>query len=286
MTGPGIRHAAAGHEPALTDAEAAAYLRALGLERRDPDRAFLDDIVRAQLERVPFENVSKLYRLATAGLRDVPAFDVHLDGIVRLHAGGTCYANNFHLWRLLLSLGFAARLCAADMRSPDVHAAIVVGVDGAGLLVDAGYGAPFVRPMPLDGPGDVVVRNGRDRYIVRPRDAAGRTRLDLFRNGVLRHGYTLKPAARVPGDFAAAVADSFRPDATFMNAVLVTRATRTGSTAICNLTVLRSSPDATRTERLAGRDALIDAIRAGFGIPAEITRRAISGVQLSADPYA
>ena len=275
-----------GGEAGLTDGEAAAYLRVLGLERRDPDRAFLDGIVRAQLERVPFENISKLFRLATSGLRGVPAFAVHLEGIERLHLGGTCYANNFHLWRLLTTLGFAARLCAADMRTADVHAAIVVAIDDAELLVDAGYGAPFVDPLPLDRRRDVAVRSGRDRYVLRPRDATGRSRLDLVRNGTLRHGYTLKPEARLPGDFAPAVGASFRPDATFMNAVLVTRTTVAGSVAICNLSLLRSTVEDTLVTHIADRAALIAAIEAEFGIPTEVTRRALAGVELSADPWA
>ena len=42
-------------------------------------------------------------------------------------------------------------------------------------------------------PTDHVVELGRDRYVLRPLDAAGCSRLDMYRDGKLRHGYLAKP---------------------------------------------------------------------------------------------
>ena len=70
---------------------------ALGVPRREPGPAALDELVAAHVTRVPFENVSKLYRLRRLGLAGLPPLDVFLDGIERYRLGGTCYSNNCHL---------------------------------------------------------------------------------------------------------------------------------------------------------------------------------------------
>ncbi len=198
------------------------YLRLLGVPARAPSLAALDELVRAQLTRVPFENVSKLHR-RRAGLRELPDLERHLDGVERHHFGGTCYPNNLHLHGLLAELGYDVRLCGADMTKPDVHLACIVTVDGHEHIVDGGYGAPFLAPLPRDLDRDHVIELGRERYVLRPQDAAGRSRLDLYRDGVLQHGYLLKPEPRRIEEFAAVIADSFRDDATFMNALVAVR---------------------------------------------------------------
>ena len=99
MTAPRRR---ANHPPGgMSDALASRYLRLLGVPRREPTLAALRELVAAQLQRVPFENVSKLYRFRRSGFRGIPDLERHLDDIERLHCGGTCYANNYHLHRLL-----------------------------------------------------------------------------------------------------------------------------------------------------------------------------------------
>jgi N-hydroxyarylamine O-acetyltransferase len=88
--------------PALVDR----YLRLLEVPRRPPSPEALAELTAAQLIRVPFENVSKLVRLRGMGLKELPPVELHLEGIERFHLGGTCYANNFHLYTLLGALGY------------------------------------------------------------------------------------------------------------------------------------------------------------------------------------
>ncbi|HVN33561.1 MAG TPA: arylamine N-acetyltransferase [Thermoanaerobaculaceae bacterium] len=265
--------------PTLSDAQVDVYLRALGVAKTAPTQRALDELVRAQATRVPFENISKLYRFKHQGLAGIPSIEDYLEGIVRFHFGGTCYPNNFHFCRLLRSLGFDAALCGADMPSgEDVHAAITVAIDGRDLLVDVGYGAPFLEPLPRDAANDVVLRYGRDFYVLRPRDGQGRSRLDMYRDGELLHGYLLKPTPRPIEHFSRAVRASFREDATFMNAVDLIRFSNTDSVVIYNLSIIRSWPDRFSIERLPDREALVQAIEREFGIPAEIARDAIAGL--------
>jgi arylamine N-acetyltransferase len=71
------------------------YLGLLGVRRTEPGIQALEEIVRAHMVRVPFENISKLYHARTSGVRGIPDLAQYLDGIERFHFGGTCYANNF-----------------------------------------------------------------------------------------------------------------------------------------------------------------------------------------------
>ncbi len=264
---------------AFSTAQTDRYLRALGVPAAAPGPAALDELVRAHATRVPFENVSKLYRFKHEGLTGIPAIEQYLDGIERFRFGGTCYPNNVHFCRLLRTLGYDAALCGADMPSgEDVHAAIAVRAGGRDLLVDVGYGAPFLRALPRDAAEDVVVRFGRDRYVLRPRDGRGRSRLDMYRDDELLHGYLFKPVPRPVEHFDGVVRDSFRPEATFMNAVDLVRHWDDRSVVIYNFAVIRSTADGFAVERLPDRDALVDAIEAEFGIPAAVARDAIAGL--------
>jgi N-hydroxyarylamine O-acetyltransferase len=265
--------------PTLSEAQLNAYLRVLGVTKAEPGQAPLAELVRAQVTRVPFENISKLYRFKHQGLSGIPSVEVYLDGIRRFHFGGTCYPNNFHFCCLLRTLGYEAALCGADMPSgEDVHAAVTVTIEGRDLLVDVGYGAPFLEPLPRDVGHDVVVPFGRDHYVLKPRDAQGRSRMDMYRDGELIHGYLLKPTPRPIEHFSKAVRDSFSAGATFMNAVDLIRFSDRNSVVIYNLSIIRSTADRFSIERLPDREALIRAIEREFGIPVEIVRDAIAGL--------
>jgi N-hydroxyarylamine O-acetyltransferase len=265
--------------PTLSQAQLDAYLRVLGVSKAEPGQAALAELVRAQVTHVPFENISKLYRFKHQGLNGIPSIGVYLEGIRRFHFGGTCYPNNFHFSCLLRTLGYEAALCGADMPSgEDVHAAVTVAIEGRDLLVDVGYGAPFLEPLPRDVGHDVVVRFGRDHYVLKPRDRQGRSRMDMYRDGELIHGYLLKPTPRPIEHFSKAVRDSFSASATFMNAVDLIRFSDRDSVVIYNLSIIRSNADRFSIERLPDRGALVQAIEREFGIPVEIVRDAIAGL--------
>ena len=56
------------------------YLSLLGVQRRKPGVDALGELVRAHLERIPFENISKLYYQKHLGLRGLPGLERFLDG--------------------------------------------------------------------------------------------------------------------------------------------------------------------------------------------------------------
>ena len=98
----------------------------------------------------------------------VPSIDLYLDGIENYRFGGTCYSNNFHFYSLLRTLGYEVKLSAADMKTPGVHAVILAACEGREYLIDPGYAAPFLSPLPRDLAKDYVITLGRDRYVLKP----------------------------------------------------------------------------------------------------------------------
>ncbi|HEX9189575.1 MAG TPA: arylamine N-acetyltransferase [Vicinamibacteria bacterium] len=264
------------------DAALVRYLGLLGVARRPPGLEALTELTSAHLTRIPFENVSKLYYgRRNAPPRRPPDLVRYLDGIERHHLGGTCYANAFNLHLLLAHLGYDVSLCGADMSAPDVHLVNVVWVEGRPYLVDVGYGAPFLEPLPLDVAEDQEIAWGRERYVLTPRDAAGRSRLELHRDGELRHGYTVNPAPRRIEEFAQVIADSFSDEATFMHALLIARFWPTRSVTLRNRTLIEAEGTRYRLRQIPGRADLPAAIEEHFLIPRGMAREALDGVDLT-----
>lgn len=254
------------------------YLAILGVEAGPPTLERLGRLVRAQLERAPFENLSKLYYLRTRGLRGVPDLSLYLDGIERHGFGGTCYSNNPYLYGLLEALGYSVSLCGADMSEPDVHIALVVHLDGREYLVDVGYAAPFLAPMPRDLDHDFEVSLGEERWVLAPRDEQGRSAVHHYRAGERIHGYRVKPEPRRPEFFAPIVLDSFRAGSTFMNRARVVSFADGESLQLSDFTLVRSTATGAEIIRLAGAEEVYRVIEQRFGIAAEIARVALAGV--------
>jgi len=254
----------------------ARYLALLGIEPKRPAYPALEELVAAHMMRIPFENVSKLYYLKREDLRSIPDFERYLSGIESFNFGGTCYSNNYYLNRLLRHLGYDAVLCGADMSSPDVHVVNIVTLDGREFLVDTGYAAPFLKPLPRGETADYEVSLGRDRYVLRPRDRSGNSRVDHYRDDSLIHGYTAKPTPRSIDHFLPAIRSSFEADSTFMNRLLLVRSFDDRSLAIRDFSVIESEGRECRVRPLADQDELVAAIEREFGIPAAIAMEAIS----------
>lgn len=254
------------------------YLEILGAAPEPPSLRALTALVCAQLTTVPFENVSKLFLRQREGAETVPTLDRYLDGIERFHLGGTCYAANGYFNLLLRYLDYDARLCGADMNHPDVHLVSMVRLAGREFLVDVGYAAPFFEPLPRDLPTEHVISWGEERYVLEPRDAAGRSQLHHEHRGRRIHGYLAKPHARSLAYFDRVMRDSYADAATFMNAVMLVRFWPGRSVRIHNLELVESTPDSARVTALADREELVEAVRQHFGIPGAIVRGALEGL--------
>jgi len=261
------------------------YLAILGVKAEPPSLNHLTRLVHAQITRVPFENISKLYLRKTQGAAYIPTLEEHLDGIERFGFGGTCYANNPYFAQLLRHLGYDVTMCGADMSKPDVHVVSVVRIEGREYLVDAGYGAPFYEPMPRDLDHKHEISFGRNQYVLHPQDGQGRSRMDHIHHGELIHGYVVKPEPRTIDHFDTVIRESYSEAATFMNVVVVERFFPDRSLRFHNFTFTESTPDSATTTRLADKGELVEALEHYCGFPSNIAREAIADIALDADIY-
>ncbi|HVN77568.1 MAG TPA: arylamine N-acetyltransferase [Terriglobia bacterium] len=261
------------------------YLSILGVSRREPTRDALFELVRSHMLRIPFENLSKIYYRKHQGLIGLPGLELFLEGIERFNLGGTCYANNFHIHELLANLGYQVMLCGADMSNPDVHVVNIVNSEGRDYLVDVGYAAPFLTPLPRDLKTDYCVSLGSDQYILRPQDSRGYSHLEFYRNGTPRHGYWVKPFPRQIGEFDRVIAGSFDKSATFMNALLMTRFFPDRSIVIRNLSLMESHGTVTQTRGLASLEELAQAVHDHFAIPLALILDVVNEFERLEDPW-
>ncbi|MFC1707546.1 arylamine N-acetyltransferase [Planctomycetota bacterium] len=269
----------------MTATQRRKYLSILGVEAGPPSRAELANLIRTHVLAVPFENISKLYYAKVLGEKGLPTLDRYLEGIARHNFGGTCSSNNYYLFSLLGHLGYEAKFCGSDMSQPDSHTVIVVSIDGGEFLVDVGYGAPFFAPLPLDLDSPHTVGFGGDRYVLKPRDQNGYSRLELHRDGKHAHGYLVKPYPIEQDQFASFVRESFMETATFMNGTLLVRYFPDHAVRLHNFSLTESTATTASTVNLASLEELVAVIVKRFGITEQVVRKATAGMQAFRDVF-
>lgn len=261
------------------------FLKLLGVKAARPSMHFLTGLINAHLSVVPFENISKLYYRDRFSQKGIPSLLQYLDGISGYHFGGTCYANNYYFFRLLEYLGFSVKLCAADIRRPGTHMVVLVTIDKRDYLVDVGYAAPFNLPVPMNLEADYSIRYGRDEYVFKPRDDKGCTRLEMFRNGAYKHGYLVRPESCNLDDFSKVISESFRPDATFFRALLLTRFISGRFCILHNMLYTESTANGSDSMELQSKDELVELVENRFQIPSAITGKLLTELDLSGDAW-
>jgi N-hydroxyarylamine O-acetyltransferase len=151
------------------------YVRFLGTDVRKPSLPYLRSLIRLHLERIPFENISKIHyylHRGRTGLIWLPPLETHLAGMEDRGLGGNCYVLNAHFGRLLQALGFQVDLVRAA--GGNTHLALMVTVEGRSYYVDVGYGAPLFEPLLLEeqprftrfGEEVEITRLGDLRYLI------------------------------------------------------------------------------------------------------------------------
>jgi len=197
------------------------YLRLLGFDHAPHGLEGLRKLVRQQVNRVPFENISKLLLIAREQRGRITTLAEYLDGIERYDLGGTCYTANPFFAELLREIGYDADLLGCDMSHANVHTAIRVRLDGNEYHVDAGYGGPFYEPLSLaELPHEMS--NSPYRYVL-DRGGDGRLALNVFQGAERIHGYAVNEDPRRLDFFNDIILDSFAPTATFMTRLCVFR---------------------------------------------------------------
>lgn len=142
------------------------YLRLLGVEHAAPGLSALTALTQAQVLRVPFANTAAIRRRRAHLGRPAPPVDPEalLTAWEQGTAGGVCFEVVTLFSRLLTALGYQARVVLGRIGFPASHLAIQVAIESRAYLVDAGNGAPFLAPIPLDEPTTVQVAGLRYRF--------------------------------------------------------------------------------------------------------------------------
>lgn len=136
------------------------------------DLAALGVLVRAHLDRVPFENLD-----VQLGLVPPATVDAIFDKVVKRGRGGWCYEVNTLFGVLLADLGYAVTRLSADVRRggdvadrPGNHLCLRVDLDRP-YLVDVGFGGSITAPVAIvpgtgvDGPYAIhLAQVGGDRW--------------------------------------------------------------------------------------------------------------------------
>jgi len=259
------------------------YLSLLEVKASSPSLELLNKIVKAHLIKVPFENVSKLY-YKHQGMDDIPNFSQYLEGIEKYNFGGTCYSNNYYLYLLLEHLGYDIKLCGADMKNPDVHLISMVRIEECEFIVDGGYGAPFLEPLPGDLFEDYILTLGNEKYILKPKNNDGTSRLEQYYKGEVKHWYSAKPQPRKIEEFRKVIKHSYADNAMFMNAILITRFFEHGSVVLRNLYLTETNNGISSTEKICFKD-IPGIVHEKFGMPADIVKKAICNLRELKDTW-
>ena len=204
----------------------------------------------------------------------IPDIRLFLDGIEKNNFGGTCYSNNYYLFLLLKELGFEIKLCGADMKKPDIHIVSIVKIDGKEYLIDTGNAAPFFEPLPTFLSEDYVIKFGNEKYVVKPKDELGRTKVEQYSDGNLQHWYIVKPEKRKIEDFRQVIENSYADDAVFMNAVRITRYSENGSKVLKNYSFTEIVGNESNSRKIS-RFELPAVIQENFGMPLIVINEAI-----------
>jgi arylamine N-acetyltransferase len=261
------------------------FINNLGLKRCSTSPAALSALIKAHLSVIPFENISKLYYRSTLKQEHLPSLDQYLSGIEQFHFGGTCYSSNYYFYKLLEYMGYQVQLCSADMKDPDVHMVTKVTLEQKEFLVDVGYAAPFLHPIPLFLKEDQVIVSGRNRYVVKPRDYAGCTRILMYRNEKPKHGYTVKPEARNFADFRQVILNSFQADANFLNSILITKYVAGRFCTLHNLEYSEATGSKTTLHQILQTGEMAKKVEEVFKIPASITSQILDGLEWTGDAW-
>ncbi|WP_020663027.1 arylamine N-acetyltransferase family protein [Amycolatopsis benzoatilytica] len=135
-----------------------AYLARIGQRREPPSAAALARLAQAHVETIPFENID-----VVLGRHRGISLDVVAEKLVGRQRGGYCYEQAGLFAAVAEQLGYEVQRTAARVQprksGPYTHMTLAITVDRQQYLVDVGFGAGILVPMPLRA-GEVVDQAG------------------------------------------------------------------------------------------------------------------------------
>ncbi|HTV01693.1 MAG TPA: arylamine N-acetyltransferase [Luteitalea sp.] len=205
----------------LTSAEARDIVAWLGVPSPEPSQVWLDALLAAYGQRVPWESASRIVRRAraqnAADCVQQPSafwFDARHRG-----CGGTCFESNAALAALLAAVGIPSTFTLND-RPPHAasHTALLVECESVRYVVDAGF--PLLAAVPL--PDD-----GGDRRVTTPWGQLTASRLSSERIAIHQHphphplAFELVDRPVSPRTYQAATRADYGPSGLFLDRVII-----------------------------------------------------------------
>ncbi len=148
------------------------YLSVLEVKNRAPSLDFLNDLIKAHLKSISFNNLAVYFRPGQIlNLELDPLFEK----VILNREGGYCFENNKVFFYLLKNLGFdvspfAARVLYGQSGDiPRTHRMTVVVLDGKRYVADVGFGRftpPVAVPFESEEPGLFSIEKKSDSYLL------------------------------------------------------------------------------------------------------------------------
>jgi N-hydroxyarylamine O-acetyltransferase len=198
------------------------YLKALGLQKRTADLAFLNDIALRHVSQFPFSSVGPMLG------DELPLdFESLYQRIVVRSRGGYCFEQNGLMYELLKELGFTVRLYLGrviynkDIHPGLTHRITLVEIDGSQFVVDVGFG-PLGPAQTVAMSGENSIQNFRLFRVAQRRP--GEYHMQTLREGEFYSLYKFELARYGQADCEVGHFYSHKhPQASFVNHLVVSR---------------------------------------------------------------
>lgn len=244
------------------------YLDLLGVEHPQPDLETLGRLAWAHLSAVQFENVTSILRRRAHLGHPVPPLspETLLAAWEQKRGGGLCFEVADTFGRLLVALGFQARVVLGFITFLGSHHAILVQVDGRRFLVDVGNGAPFFEPIPLDRPFEV--RRAGLAYRFRPGDAPEMWLQDRWIDGAWAPFCRYELASPGPAQCAATFQRHHTPgDGWVVGRLTLARCTEDAVSRLRDQEFTRFTAEGKHTEQVTQPEDRARLVADVFGLP-------------------
>jgi len=247
-----------------------AYLGALGLDRRQPDMAFLTELTSRHLADFSFSSVGPMLG------NDLPLdIEAVFRRIVVDRRGGYCFEQNGLMQAVLAELGYATTLCLARViHNQDTHPGLthritLVEIDGQQYVADVGFGATGPR-FPVGMAGEEVREGFRVFRIAEGRP--GEYHMQIRKDGSYFSLYRFELHRYGQADCEVGHFYSHRhPAANFVNHLVVSRILADEIRSLRNRDYRVITADGERVQTVADAAQLAEMLSDCFGIAIDDT---------------
>jgi hypothetical protein len=271
----------------LSTALTTAVLAHLNVPQTTPSIQYLEHLIGGYTRTVPWESAFRIVkRQETEETGTCPRWpDEFWEDTLTRGGGGTCFESNLAFFSLLRALGFAGYLTINNMgETIGCHTAIIIHLDGAKWLVDAGL--PVYQPVQVN-PDEVTQRSTPFlNFTVKP-DGGSRYQIERAPHPVL-NAFTLLDKPIDAETYLAATTADYGEKGFFLDRVLINK--------VINDRVYRfnSEESTTQLEHFWRGEKFVDelpddggtAVARHFGMDETVVRKALKIVNVATRRFA